>query len=221
MRAEPLRRFLVALTMLAPSVAGACDAPVCVVAPETVRLARIITFDDQPGTMGPGRLLPGNLVLPGASFGERFAGQAQTAATGFDLIAGAAAAPLALAETDRAHLLTISRVGRATLLNGLGPTGYPRDDATGEGAIAILFDRDQAAIRLDLRGGEGGTGTVQVLARDGRAIATVTLAPLGETGFGLVRQGNVADIAGVVLGNDDPAGIALDAVAFDGDEITS
>lgn len=213
-----MRCVIAALFALLPALVNACDRPVCVVDPVTLDLARIITFDDQPGNLGPGRLIGAPLILPGASFGDGFAGQVRAVSGTFDAISGPASAPLTLFNTPAKEMLSVTRLASTNVLNGLGPLGYPQFGATGEGAIAILFDRDQAAIRLDLRGGEGGTASVIVLNRDGQVIGVVTLGPLAEAGYGLIRQDKARDIAAVVINNDDPEGIALQAVAFDGDD---
>lgn len=53
------------------------------------------------------------------------------------------------------------------------------------------------------------------------AAERLRLGPLGEQQVGFARQGDLADIAGLVISNQDPEGIALDGVAFDGAEPTS
>jgi hypothetical protein len=207
-----------AVTLL-PACAAACDAPVCLVAPETLRLGRQVTFDDLPAGLGPGRLVAGPLVAEGVRFGKGFAGQDRRADGPFDRITGPALAPLALLATPEAAIFSIIRLPDSNVLNGLGPLGWPRADATGEGAIAVLFDRDQAALRLDMRGGEGGTATVLFLARDGAVIASLVIGPLAEDSYGLRRRDGLRDIAAIVITNDDPEGIALDALAYDGDDV--
>lgn len=213
-----MRRVIAALFALLPALASACDRPVCVVAPDTLDLAQVITFDDQPANPGPGRLVGTPLILPGASFGEGFTGQNRAINGTFDVISGPANAPLTLFSAPANEMLSVTRIANSNLLNGLGPLGYPQFGATGEGSIAILFDRDQVAIRLDLRGGEGGTANVIVLDRAGQVIDVVMLGPLAEVDYGLIRQDKARDIAAVVVINDDPEGIALQAVAFDGDD---
>ena len=42
----------------------------------------------------------------------------------------------------------------------------------------------------------------------------MTLGPLAEDIFGFERAGGVGDIAGFLLTNDDPEGLALDNVRF-------
>lgn len=216
---------LLALSALAvpllPVPGAACDAPLCIVDPATLRLGRTITFDDQRGGAGPGVQVEGLLVLPGASFGVYFAGQGLTDDQGFTTVWGPALPPLTLLAGPAGQPLTLLRIGTAVLLSGTGPRGFPQTAATGEGAVAILFDDDQAILRLDLRGGEGGVAILQALARDGTEIGRIAVSPLTEAPVGLLRGGPVADIAGLVITNRDPEGIALDAVGFDGGEQTS
>ena len=204
----------------------ACDRPVCIFDPTGLHFGRIITFDDQPGNFGPGRPVEGVLALPGASFGEMFAGQALTNDTDFDQVTGPALGPLTLLPGATGQNLSILRVTGATLLSGTGPRGFPMTIATGEGAIAVWFAADQSALRLDLLGGEGGVAHILFLARDGSLIDQIELSPLAEGSIGFARNtppmtDAVADIAGLVISNNDPEGIALDAVAFDTGDQTS
>ncbi len=199
----------------------ACDHPVCLIDPTGLHFGRVITFDDQPGNFGPGRPVEGVLALPGASFGELFAGQALAYETDFDLVTGPALGPLTLLPGAAGQNLSILKVTGASLLSGTGPRGFPMTIATGEGAIAIWFAADQSTLRLDLLGGEGGVAHILFLARDGALIDQIDLSPLAEGQFGFARNAPEADIAGLVISNHDPEGIALDAVAFDGGEQTS
>lgn len=208
------------LGCLAPAIVQACDRPVCLSA-EKLRLSDVVTFDDQPSGMGPGRPVEGLLHLPGASFGERFAGQSLTAEDSYDLVSGPGDGPLTLLPGSEGQNLSVLRLLGTNVLSGDGPAGFPRVEATGEGAMAILFTEDQAALRLVLRGGEGGVVTVLFLERSGTIIDSHTLGPLSESTFDFNRLGGVTDIAGVVLNNYDPQGIALDEVAFGIDMPTS
>lgn len=204
-----------------PGPGRACDRPVCVIDPTDLHFGRTITFDDQPGNFGPGRPVEGVLDLSGASFGEIFAGQVLQATTGFDQISGPALPPLTLLPGGTGQNLSILKVTGATLLSGTGPRGFPMTAATGEGAIAVWFRADQSVLRLDLLGGEGGVAHVQFLARDGTQIDQIDLSPLVDGSVAFRRNAPVADIAGLVISNTDPEGIALNAVAFDGGEQTS
>lgn len=66
-------RFL--LLLLLPTIAPACDRPVCMIDPDSVHHTRNITFDDQTSGYGPGRPQTGTMALPGASFGEILQGK--------------------------------------------------------------------------------------------------------------------------------------------------
>ena len=102
------------------------------------------------------------------------------------------------------------------VLQGHGPRVYPSVEAVGEGAIAILFDRDQPALSFDIKGGEQEFASVQFLRRDGSAIDTLTIGPLSEASYGFARQKMQPDIAGILILNTDPQGIALDNLRFEG-----
>ena len=127
----------------------ACDAAICVVDPDTLALTQIITFDDLPSSFGPGRLVDDVLVVPGAQFGERFAGQSRDTLGFFDHITGVPLAPLVAISGGPGETLSITRMSDTNVLNGFGPARYPKRDAQGEGAIAVLFDRDQSALSFE------------------------------------------------------------------------
>ena len=204
-----------------PVAAQACDRPICEVGADTVAFARIITFDDQASGFGPGRPAADVIRMDGVSFGEHFAGQTLERIDDFDRVSGRAFGPLTIRPGATSENLTIIRLADTNVLSGYGPTGYPNHSATGEGAIAVMFDRDQPGIGFDLRGGEGGQATVMFLDRDGAVIDTHTVGPLAEISYAFRRQDDEADIAGVLITNEDPDGIALDQVRFEPFEQTS
>ncbi len=212
-------RFCLVLTCLSaallPNPARACDAAICVVDPDTLALTQIITFDDLPSSFGPGRLVDDVLVVPGAQFGERFAGQSREALGFFDQITGVPLAPLVAISGGPGETLSITRMSNTNVLNGFGSARYPKRDAQGEGAIAVLFDRDQSALSFDLRGGEDGTARLLFLRRDGSVVQDIEVSSVREHGFGFVRSDGTADIAGFVLTNGDPQGLALDNLRFE------
>lgn len=195
--------------------AGACEFAVCQVNPDSLSLMRIITFEDQHATMGPGHLINGSLTLKGAAFSERFVGQAIEFNGDHDRVTGPATNSLTLKLGDAKQNISLVIMSQNRVLNGYGPTGFPRRNAQGEGAIAVLFEQDQAAIAFDVRGGENGSAFVQFLRRDGSVIAQNTIRQLGEYAVGFHRKDDVPDIAGFVLMNSDPQGLAIDNIRFD------
>lgn len=207
-------RFATLAFSLLPSLGWACTDPVCVVAPESLDLTREITFDKIPAGHGPGFLVDDILRLDGARFGERFVGQTLETLGDHDAVTGAPSGPLALLPGERGQNLSVVAFNGGRVLNGYGKAGYPKRRAQGEGAIAILFDEDQYAIILHIRGGEAGEARITFFAHDGRGIADLTVGPVGENPIGFLRRGGVDDIAGIVITNTDPQGIALDTIGF-------
>ncbi|MEM6941153.1 MAG: hypothetical protein AAF943_04200 [Pseudomonadota bacterium] len=195
-------------------VAAACDTAVCLVDPETLNLTRVITFDGVVSGMGPGKNVDDVLPLQGATFGERFLGQAVESRDTYDEIVGTAAGPLQMLPGASGQNLSLVKVYGNTVLNGYGAAGYPRREAQGEGAIAVLFDEDQSALAFDLRGGEEGTAIVAFHRRDGTLLARVPVSPTGEFAVGFLRATGEADIAGFIVTNSDPQGIAIDTLRF-------
>ncbi len=211
---RPTCLFLACIAVAAAAPATACDGAVCLVDPETLALPRIITFDDTRSSRGPGRSVEDVLIMDGAHFGERFAGQTAETNGDHDRITGGALPPLTVMPGMPGQNLSVVFFDGNNILNGYGPAGFPKRRAQGEGAIAFLFDEDQSALAFQLRGGEHGTAEVTFLARDGKLIEKLSLPPVGEHYFGFVRRNGASDIAGVLLENNDPQGLALDNVKF-------
>lgn len=224
MRAQVLALSVALLwsNMLAPAQAGTaeCGQPVCLVARDSLALAHIITFDDVASSMGLGRPIDTLLTRPGARFGERFAGQILMAEGDFDRVGGAAFSPLTVIPGAPGQTLGAMRLPDTTVLQGLGNRSFPMIEAAGEGMIAVEFEDDQAALAFDLRGGEAGSATVVFLRRDGREISRLTIGPLGEDSYGFLRSDWAADIAGFLIFNADPQGVAIDNLAFDDTQLT-
>lgn len=209
--------LVLALSLASPALA--CTDPVCLVDNDSLRFTRTVTFDDLPSGFGVGREVTGLLHQDGVSFGEHFVGQLRQAEATFDRIAGLAANPLQLIDGGPGQSLGIMRLYGTSVLHGHGPEGFPRPQAVGEGAIALLFDRDQAALAFDIRGGEAGWASVSFLRRDGTEIVRLRVTELGEQTYTFLRRGEVPDIAGVVLENADPEGVGIDNLRFEFDEL--
>lgn len=208
--------FPIVAAVCLSGAAMACEAPICQVPQEELSFGRVITFDNLPSSPGVGREVNGILTQPGARFGERFAGQQLLAEGMFDRVDGPAIGPLSVLAGENGHSLGVMRLSQTSVLQGYGPRGFPHVDAIGEGAVAIVFDRDQSAIGLDIRGGEAGTAQVVFLRRDGAEITRLNVQPLAEEHYGFRRSDGFADIAGILIVNSDPQGIALDNIRFDG-----
>lgn len=209
-----MKHLAALLIAILPMPVLACGATVCLVDPDSLALPRTITFDTTRAGSGPGYRVDDILILRGARFGERFAGQTLLTDGTHDVVTGPAFAPLTLLAGDAGQNLSVVSFMGVTVLNGYGHAGFPKREAQGEGAIAILFDEDQSALTIDLRGGEQGRADVLFLRRNGAVLARVPVTPVGEFALGFVRDQDKADIAGVVINNTDPQGIALDAIRF-------
>ncbi|MFC6637625.1 hypothetical protein GV827_20030 [Sulfitobacter sp. JBTF-M27] len=209
-----MKRLAALFLALAPGAALACGAQVCLVDPDSLTLTEIITFEDVRSGAGPGRNFDDILPLPGATFGERFAGQSTRARGSHDEITGDAFAPLTMLPGATGQNLSVVHFYGQTVLNGYGAAGFPKREAQGEGAIAVLFDADQSALAFDLRGGEAGAAFVTFYRRDGSAIGQVPVQPTGEFAVGFLRSTGQADIAGFIITNTDPQGLAIDTLRF-------
>ncbi|MFK7837251.1 MAG: hypothetical protein AB8B60_13615 [Sulfitobacter sp.] len=209
-----MTRFAALALTLMPTASLACVAPVCLVDPDSLSLTQIITFDDVRSGAGPGHNLDDILPLPGATFGERFAGQSVAMRGPHDEIEGQAFSPLTMVPGAAGQNLSVVHFYGQTVINGYGAAGFPKREGQGEGAIATLFDDDQSALAFDMRGGEAGRAIVTFYRRDGSAIAQVPVEPTGEFSVGFLRGNGKADIAGFIVTNTDPQGIAIDTLRF-------
>ncbi|MDF3414250.1 hypothetical protein HKX54_07265 [Sulfitobacter sp. M57] len=208
---KPLAALFLAF---APITASACGAPVCLVDPDSLSLTRVITFEGERAGGGPGHKIDDVLPLQGAKFGEHFAGQHIAARGPHDEVKGHALAPLTLMAGLAGQNLSLVNFQGNNVLNGYGRAGFPKRDAQGEGAIAVQFDQDQSALAFDLRGGEAGTALVHFYRRDGSLITPVPVQPTGEFAVAFLRSGGHADIAGLIITNTDPQGLAIDTLRF-------
>ena len=209
-----MKRVAAFLLALIPGAGLACDAAVCLVDPESLFLTRIITFEDVISHAGPGYYMDDVLELAGASFGERFAGQSVVAKGVHDEIVGDALSPLRMLPWTKGQNLSVVHFFGQTVSNGYGSAGFPRREAQGEGAIAVLFDDDQSAFAFDLRGGEEGAAYVTTYRRDGTPLGRVPVEPTGEFAVAFLRSNGAADIAGFIVTNTDPQGLAIDTIRF-------
>lgn len=209
--------FSLALFCATPLAAQSpCTRAICQVPHDGLRFTKLIDFDDVISSIGIGSRIDNVLVKDGAIFGERFAGQERVASGDYDVITGAPMLPLTILDGGPGQTLGAMHLLGTIVLHGHGHRTYPRVEAVGEGSVAVLFDRDQPALSFDIRGGEQGYATVQFINRGGTVIDTLTLGPLGEDSFGFSRQNMQPDIAGFILLNTDPQGVALDNLRFEG-----
>ena len=186
-----------------------------------------IDFETYPRIPSPGDPLDGVAVHDGASFAERFRGQVITQEAGFDVLRLPPAAPLSLeAGAPGQNLAVVYLFFMSNQLKGMAPPGFPRHEAGGEGAVAVLFDRDQSALgfrvtsepRPDDATVPKGRMQVAFYRRDGSLIDRLEVVLEWElAGYGFRRADEVADIAGIAITNRDPAGVAIDDVIFDRD----
>ena len=194
--------------------AGAHSNPINQVPYASLTGTEIVTFDDVAGGPAPGTNYDNIFVSGGASFAERFSGQTNTPAGGFDVLSGTPAGPMALAVGAAGQNLNIFTFS-TQVLTGLGPTGFPNFDAIGEGSFAVLFTTDQSEFGFQLVGGNGGTATVDFFKRDGTLIESVVLASLADAFYGFSREGALQDIAGISIFNNDGGGIGFDNLKHD------
>lgn len=190
-------------------------------------------FEAWPRRAEPGHLLQAPHRAPGLHVGSHFAGQRTAILTRrvggrHDALQAATAdAPLTLAAGPPGQGLAVAhhRGFGSNAAFPVGPDGFDRISGRGEGSLAILFDRDQRATGLLIhadypdplgtRPAPRGMVEAIALARDGRVLGRIA-TPLGPgiTALGLQSATGLPEIAGLVILNTDPGGIAVDDILF-------
>jgi hypothetical protein len=207
----PFASALIAALAFAGTKAGA--APINLIFPNQLNVTDRIDFNGVP--LGNHNEI---IVLSGASFGERFAGQIRSSNGVFDVLSGSPTRPLSLVAGAALRNLEISDnpAGPAgnRVLDGLGPRGFPNFNARGEGSVAVLFGVDQSEFGLDILQADGGSAFLSFFRRDGSLIDRITLDDLTDGTVAFRRAGDVQDIAGFSIFNNDPGGLAFDNLRF-------
>jgi hypothetical protein len=182
--------------------------------PATLNCVQTTTFDDIAGGLAPGTNYDVLLPSVGVIFGERFQGQTLGFAGDFDVISGSPSNPLTPQAGSPGQNLNVFDYS-TNVLTGLGPLGFPDFNAIGEGSISMYFTTPQSQFGFSLVGGDGGSATLDFYRADGSLIDTITLSGLANLSYGFARTGGIQDISGVLIQNNDGAGIGLDNVCHD------
>lgn len=191
------------------------------------KLVARIDFETYPKAMSPGNPLDGVVVFDGARFAEQFAGQLVAQEAGFDTLHLLPVRPLTLQPGVPGQNLAVEFIFfLSNQLKGMAPPGFPEKNAGGEGAVSILFDRDQSALGFVVASEPDpkdaaiprGRMTVAFYRRDGGLIDRLEIElEWLLAGYGFQRTTGVEDIAGVSITNRDPQGVMIDDVIFDRD----
>lgn len=196
-------------------------------------LDRIEGFAAWPARPEPGHLLRAPHRGDGITVASHFAGQSPAVLTRraggrFDTLTRARAhAPLVIETGPPGQGISIAQhrgFGSNAVLP-IGPDGFDAISGRGEGSLAILFDHDQAAVGLlvhadyadplGARPAPRGTVEVILLDRAGQVLARdVTPLSEGITALGYGTGDGAPRIAGLVVLNTDPGGIAVDNILF-------
>jgi hypothetical protein len=227
-----LRLSVLILTLVTGvALSGPCPAIAQAVTPAPYDnlkqvLDATITFEGVPRRAEPGINFEAPMRMGRAWLSERFTGQEVEAVEGVDFVTGLPQGPLTpKAGQARQNLSVAYHQGfDSNALFPLGTAGFPRLAARGEGAVAILFDQGQRAVALRVHSDypsplgsapQPGQITLQLYTRQGALIATYQQAlALGITEIGLRRSKDLPDIAGILVLNDDPGGIAIDDILY-------
>jgi hypothetical protein len=214
-RVAPTHR---SLRSIAPAAA---DVAIQGIDPTTLTVGGSITF----GTFGADLSNhDGLLSVSGGTFAERFVSQSLSAAGDFDVLSDGPTVPLSLqAGATNQNLSTVfDPPSNAVVLAGVSAAGgsdvsgagggFPAFNAIGEGSIALLFDQDQFELGFSITGANGGTASVDFFRRDGSLLQTIVLQLANvpdPQAYAFRRVGDVRDIAGISIQNDDPGGIGF------------
>ncbi|KMW60604.1 hypothetical protein AIOL_000768 [Candidatus Rhodobacter oscarellae] len=191
-------------------------------------LGALIDFENYPKRASPGRALEGTQVFEGARIAERFRGQLVAQEAGFDALLLAPQSPLTLEPGAPGQNLAVEFIFfMSNQLMGIAPPGFPKRNGGGEGAVSILFDRDQSALGFRVTAepepktpAPKGWIEVAFYRRDGTLIDTAEVElEWMLAGYGFRRSDGAEDIAGISITNRDPQGVMIDDVIFDRDRV--
>lgn len=164
-----------------------------------------------------------------ATFSEHFLGQTVTFTndlylTPHDVLSGSPGNPLTLEDGAANKNLEVVSFG-SNVLAGLGDLAFGDLNASGEGAMSILFDFDQSSLGFELLGADGtdsslsrglsGQLRLDFFRRDGSLIDTVYLQDPVDGFYGFDRDLGLKDIAGVSVSNTDFGGLGIDNIRHD------
>ncbi len=190
----------------------------------------LVTFDRLPSKPFPGYSFDHGIAFPGGRLGERLTGQTLGTITPHDggphdVLINAPALPLSIASAAPGEGVSLSlhRAYGSMALYPLGPLKQPHPQARGEGAVAIVFQRDVCAMgllvhtqytnALGLNAGHRGDVTLTLYARDGVVLSLQHLTP-PEGVSGIAVFDPTARIAAATIENADPGGISMDDLRF-------
>ena len=149
----------------------------------------------------------------GITMGERFVGQQTSSAGGFDVVEGRPSMPLTIDDSIEAKYgINLLWIYSTTVVDGLGPVGFPDSGAIGDGALSILYERDQLLVGFDLVGSNGGGLRIQLFDRSGVLLDDFTFEETSNRTY--VFFSNQMNIAGLTLSNFDWGGLAFDNFIF-------
>lgn len=173
------RAFLAIGMGLCHSTAVA-SAAIIQVDPNTLSTIDIEDFEGFAGGEPPGTNYDNIIEGIGISFAERFVGQMLSFNGDFDVITGTPDDPVSLQVGDPNDNLAIFVFAGSQVLVGIGPDGFPKGSALGEGAVSILFAIDHFELGLDIVGESGdGPATFDFFRRDGSLIDSLTFVVKG------------------------------------------
>ncbi|MEQ9693379.1 hypothetical protein [Shimia sp. SDUM112013] len=195
-------------------------------------LGHRISFETLPQRAEPGFNLDHPLRTTGAWIGERFAGQSIVARPGPN------GAPHDALGQENGHRPLTVRPGAprrnlsvayhrgfgSNAVLPLGQDGFDRLSGRGEGSLAVVFDSDQRAVGFRVHtdyaaplGQSAPRGEIRLyfMTRMGHVLDVQTLYPgQGITEYGFEVADQSRRIAGLLITNTDPGGIAIDDILF-------
>ena len=149
----------------------------------------------------------------GITMGERFVGQETSESGGFDVVEGRPSVPLTIDDSIEAEYgINLLWIYATTVVDGLGATGFPNSTAIGDGALSMLYERDQSLVGFDLVGSNGGGLRIQLYDRNGEVLDDITFDKTTNRTY--VFFSDRANIAGMTLSNFDWGGVAYDNFIF-------
>jgi len=157
----------------------------------------------------------GLLTQSGATYGERFSGQAvSTNSNGYDEITGTPSGSLSiLSATSAQENLIIRALAGSNTIDGLA-------SSTGQGALAILLDNDSDVFGFDISDsfypswGLSGDMYVEFFASDGSSLDSFVFSDVTDSFFGFRVDTGSSLIRGVSITHSDNGGLGFDNFTY-------
>jgi len=154
----------------------------------------------------------GLLTQTGATYGEKFSGQALTINGGFDELSGSPSSSL----TIEANASTTQNIGIDSTPVAGGNTIYGNSSSLKQGSLAVLLDSESDVFGFDVTDAFFGLGSfsIEFFANDGSSLDLINVASVTDSFYGFKVDSGASLIKGVSIFNNDIGGLEFDNFTY-------